>query len=168
MCFKWEKEIELPKLYSIYFKTLKSFYLKYVSNSHSNINAIMSKFDMQKNWTIWLIWGAKILLSWISKFMTMHQAIFKVCATNWLSWIYVLIPQNMQIFLAHMMYIDICIYKMYTFLKLLFLKNKLIVTSSFQLINPKNIDYYGSRFSKVLLRDEAFLKTKGNNTMHLE
>jgi len=37
-----------------------------------------------KNWTIWLIWGEKILLSWISKFMTMHQAIFKVCATNFL------------------------------------------------------------------------------------
>ncbi len=48
MCLKWEKEIELPKLDSIYFITLKSFYLKYVSNSHSNINAIMSKFDMQK------------------------------------------------------------------------------------------------------------------------
>jgi len=73
----------------------------------------------------------------------------------------------MQIYLAHMMYIDICIYKMDTLKTLLFFKNKLIITSSFQRINPKNIDYYGSWFSKVLLRNEAFFKTKGDNTMHL-
>jgi hypothetical protein len=79
----------------------------------------------------------------------------------------VLIPQNMQIYLAHMMYIDICIYKMDTLKTLLFFLNKLLITSSFQLINPKNIDYYGSRFSKVLLRNEAFKKTEGNNTIHL-
>lgn len=30
------------------FYNLKILLLKYVSNSHSNINAIMSKFDMQK------------------------------------------------------------------------------------------------------------------------
>jgi hypothetical protein len=31
-------------------------------------------------------------------------------------------PQNMQIYLAHMMYIDICIYKMYTLKTILFFK----------------------------------------------
>lgn len=56
---------------------------------------------------------------------------------------------------------------MYTLKTLLIFLNELIITSSFQLINPKNVDYHESRFSKVLFRNWAFLKTKGNNTMHL-
>jgi hypothetical protein len=39
----WASKIGLSLFYN-----LKIILLKYVSNSHSNINAIMSKFDMQK------------------------------------------------------------------------------------------------------------------------
>lgn len=56
MCLKWEKEIEIPKLDSIYFITLKNpFIWNMCPIRNSNINANNEQIWHAKNWTIWLI-----------------------------------------------------------------------------------------------------------------